>query len=1160
MAIQRDERQILTQPSNRLVREFKTNLPSPDMTGVSNFAKVLGEIGEQGMKQAAQTETEQYFQSLEWGKDENGNFVKPQAPESFGSFRREYFNELVNKRYTTEILLDHDNAVAKIYADNKAAGGDPGVALAKAQADMKGRLEGVDPSVRSTVALGMQKNITQFNTQAVAQDAANRERTLITDTVSQIEALSSRMVRAGAVNNTADESLLRNEIEQKRMALVRAGRVMDTPEARALFWNPIETSIKVRRSLNDALNDPNIKSDVFLSETNKLQRLIQGVAADNETAFGFKKSDFDNLPRSTQADLYNELSQISSKYREQYSVSAQMRQVQDLINNVNAGIRNQTLGYSEDVQAIAARTFIDQENKRLTSEGGKELSVNSPEALAYIHKRFGYIPSKLYNPIFMNIETRSPQEVELAANLYATAKALPDSTGANTVNASNQVVTGDQAVFLENYLSSRSRMEPLNAIKQTKETLQAAQDRATGNAIENYVFEEYRKFKGSGFVNKTDFEKDVTSRAGLEWTKMPRNAQTEFIRTVQHYINVTDYKTGVELAAQAFKKEWVVDTTNPMNTRMQFGKYAYVPRKEAFPVPLDGNNEPVLNWSNAYIGSIASKYVEQGQDKDGKPVEGTIRVRDVREPIPISSLRVGETIFFQSTKRSTYDTSVPWYRQENVSPSFQVVYYDPKKTNYPIPLTVKGMSGTLLEIYPHAEAKAQHDKFVEAATAKSARANAVDKWMQTGEVGGTWLTGGAMDVSPMSRKIDAELKEKLPKVSNPTSYDSMGKPITPVPGTTGLGGLGRAGSFVNPLIEGKPPVSVDLFKEPNPDAMISPEIKRIIERNTPQRQSNLGTTGIIALGTNDGTPEAAYNGAIQAIDTAMAKGIDPVIVLPNPTEGNQFKPISDAVRRAAEEKGVRFEVLAYSSTDPLHVDQTAARELASRYPNAVYFGDSNAVRIANSAGIRATNRAISMNGTVVAREGIGSADISKLISGYSGGTQQQAGNMEADARSILDFVARPESGGNYNAILGNAKNQTVKLTDMTLSEVAAFQRDMVTKQGKESGAVGKYQIIGPTLQGLIKEMNLDPAKEKFTPELQDRMAMQLLERRGFAQWKAGKLSDEEFANRVAQEWAGVPVVTGSRAGRSYYAGVGSNKAGVSSAAFLNAIKSARGAG
>ena len=169
MAIQREDRQILTQPSNRLIREFKTQLPSPDMSGAAAFGKVLGDIGEQGMKQAAQTETEQYFQSLEWGKDENGNFVKPQVPEGFGSFRREYFNELVNKRYTTEVLLDHDNAVTKIYADTKAAGGDPGTAFAKAEADMKGRLAGVDPSVRSTVELGMRKTLTQINTNAVSE-------------------------------------------------------------------------------------------------------------------------------------------------------------------------------------------------------------------------------------------------------------------------------------------------------------------------------------------------------------------------------------------------------------------------------------------------------------------------------------------------------------------------------------------------------------------------------------------------------------------------------------------------------------------------------------------------------------------------------------------------------------------------------------------------------------------------------------------------------------------------------------------------------------------------------------------------------------------------------------------------------------------------------
>ena len=483
---------------------------------------------------------------------------------------------------------------------------------------------------------------------------------------------------------------------------------------------------------------------------------------------------------------------------------------------------------------------------------------------------------------------------------------------------------------------------------------------------------------------------------------------------------------------------------------------------------------------------------------------------------------------------------MPWYKQDNVDPSFQMVYYDTATGAGPAIIHVKGTTMPL-EVYPHKEAKAQHEKFVEASIANNTRLNQVDantRILRREFPGIGFMAGASADM-----KVPPVVGiQNVQQPMKPTLYGPMGTPTVEYQ-------LDDVGQRVF--------TGVELFRAPDPDSMISKNVRDAIGKTVPGRQSSLGTTGIIALGTNDGTPDAAYKGAIQAIDTAMAKGIDPVIVLPNPTEGNQFKPISDAVRRAAEEKGVRFEVLAYASNDPLHVDPKAAKELASKYPNAVYFGDSNAVRIANSAGIQAMNRAISMNGTVVAREGIGSADISKLISSYSGG--QQPTSTVGDAKSILDFVARPESGGNYNAILGNAKNQTVKLTDMTLSEVAAFQRDMV-KQGKESGAVGKYQIIGSTLQGLIKEMNLDPATDKFTPELQDRMAMQLLERRGFAQWKAGKLSDEEFANRVAQEWAGLPVVTGSKAGRSYYAGVGSNKAGVSTTAFLNAIKSARGAG
>lgn len=1145
MAIQRDERQILTQPSNRLVREFKTNLPSPDMTGAATFAKVLGDIGEQGMKQAAQTETEQYFQSLEWGKDENGNFVKPQAPEGFGSFRREYFNELVNKRYTTEVLLDHDTAVTKIYADTKAAGGDPGVAFAKAEADMKGRLAGVDPSVRSTVELGMRKTLTQINTNAVSEFSGRALRAEAIGHTEQITALSDRYVRSVTSGNTADAGLARTELEARRELLKNAGLLTRDPAADKLFWNSLDVQSNVKRALSAAVNDPKLDPAAHPNEMNRLQRIIMGDAADNETAFGFKKSDFDNVSKEALTTMYQDLTRNITDFKQQYAVSARMQKVQNYLNAVDIGNKRQTFGMSDDDVIVAFNQDISNLNASRAKTGLDPISPTSPEGMRYLVDRHGFLPSKMYDSVMSNIATRTPQEIEVAANLYKTAKNLPDANGANAINVTDQIITDKDAAFLERYISSRnSATDPANAVKLAQEGLRQAEERIASGKIEADVMAKYKDATGKSQATLEDFHKHVAKKADLEWTQMPMTARLSFMRSVQEKIMLTgSYETGVQLAAQSFKKEFTIDPMSPLNRFAIHKDAAYVPKSEAFPIPLDGKGEPVAGWANGYVGAIVSKYANQGVGKDGKPIEGTISIAGIPDPVSINSLSVGKNVFFQNTRRGGYDSAVPWYKQDNVDPSFQMVYYDTATGAGPAIIHVKGTTMPL-EVYPHKEAKAQHEKFVEASIANNTRLNQIDANSRI-------LSREFPGISFMSRAT-ADMKvppvvgiQNVQQPIKPTLYGPMGTPTIEYQ----LDDLGQR------VFTG-----VELFRAPDPDAMISKNVRDTIGKTAPGRQSSLGTTGIIALGTNDGTPDAAYKGAIQAIDTAMAKGIDPVIVLPNPTEGNQFKPISDAVRRAAEEKGVRFEVLAYAPNDPLHVDPKAAKELASKYPNAVYFGDSNAVRIANSAGIQATNRAISMNGTVVAREGIGSADISKLISGYSGGGQQQTGNMAADAKSILDFVARPESGGNYNAILGNAKNQTIKLTDMTLTEVTAFQRDMVTKQGKESGAVGKYQIIGPTLQGLIKKMNLDPATTKFTPELQDRMAMQLLEETGYKDWKGGIIDDAQFANRIAKVWAGVPVVSGAKAGSSYYAGVGSNKAGVSSAAFLNAIKSARGAG
>ncbi|MGS4947437.1 hypothetical protein ACVDG3_18315 [Meridianimarinicoccus sp. RP-17] len=106
------------------------------------------------------------------------------------------------------------------------------------------------------------------------------------------------------------------------------------------------------------------------------------------------------------------------------------------------------------------------------------------------------------------------------------------------------------------------------------------------------------------------------------------------------------------------------------------------------------------------------------------------------------------------------------------------------------------------------------------------------------------------------------------------------------------------------------------------------------------------------------------------------------------------------------------------------------------------------------------------------------------------------------------------------------------LTQMTVNDVLEWQAANAAA-GAESTAAGRFQIIRKTLQGLRDEMGLTGG-EVFDEAMQRRMAVTLMQRRGLDDWRAGKITDTQFANRLAQEWAALPMVDGPRAGRSYY--------------------------
>jgi muramidase (phage lysozyme) len=144
---------------------------------------------------------------------------------------------------------------------------------------------------------------------------------------------------------------------------------------------------------------------------------------------------------------------------------------------------------------------------------------------------------------------------------------------------------------------------------------------------------------------------------------------------------------------------------------------------------------------------------------------------------------------------------------------------------------------------------------------------------------------------------------------------------------------------------------------------------------------------------------------------------------------------------------------------------------------------------------------------------------------------------------LLDTIAKGESKGNYNAYYSNAGNTKLRFTDMSVGEVLKWQENFVRK-GSVSSAVGKYQIIRPTLLGLVKELKLD-TRVRFDEKLQDKLAITLLERRGARGFIGKKLTREQFAANLAKEWAALPRIQGTNPQESYYAGDGLNKARIS---------------
>lgn len=154
--------------------------------------------------------------------------------------------------------------------------------------------------------------------------------------------------------------------------------------------------------------------------------------------------------------------------------------------------------------------------------------------------------------------------------------------------------------------------------------------------------------------------------------------------------------------------------------------------------------------------------------------------------------------------------------------------------------------------------------------------------------------------------------------------------------------------------------------------------------------------------------------------------------------------------------------------------------------------------------------------------------------------------------NMLEFIGAKEAPLGYDQIYSGSAIDTPKpLTSMTIREVLAWQ-DASVAAGSASSAAGRFQFIRKTLRGLVSKLGLT-GDEVFSPDMQKRLAVELMREQGLAEFEAGRMSVEEFGNRLATVWAALPQVSGQNAGRGVYDGDGLNSALASAEEFLGVL-------
>lgn len=145
----------------------------------------------------------------------------------------------------------------------------------------------------------------------------------------------------------------------------------------------------------------------------------------------------------------------------------------------------------------------------------------------------------------------------------------------------------------------------------------------------------------------------------------------------------------------------------------------------------------------------------------------------------------------------------------------------------------------------------------------------------------------------------------------------------------------------------------------------------------------------------------------------------------------------------------------------------------------------------------------------------------------------QSGELDPKFEPVVALLDKTETGdGDYDTLLGHSDNnqfKDVKVSEMTLDEVIGFQKSPAYRNfskghvGRVATPVGRYQIVGKTLESLKSRLNLS-GEEMFDKDLQDQLFVALFNER----LRRSNGNVNEAVRQLRQEWEGFKHISTSQ--------------------------------